>query len=501
MLQAKKVKTISHSDQMKLIHNVTDNPKHKLIVLLMLDCGLRVSETASLQIKNFDFANHEIVVATLKKRSENPVYRSIPMTRRLQIALAEYYVTLKDKSPEAFIFPSWGKRGHIDRRRITRMVKKKSGFKAKSHTLRHTFATKIVNEGNDIRVAQKLLGHAAQRTTEIYLHVDDKQKRQAIKSIDRLGIFEQIKHKMIRRKKIYYLDHFDPITDDAFVARSTELVDLHGLSNRKINTILLGSQGVGKSALLQRLQGEHILRLDDMRAIKQTLANLLTTISNKGKEEIILMLAQESDIQKIMTKSSAVRLIELLKQCCAPQEFTLVIDDLTDITKTGIRTLEKLKNHFHIVCAARRVKIDHATFLTNFERVEIEPLGRAASYILIHQLSQGFTDKIEDYDMYRNHVFDQTQGNPLFIRELINRYRKENYITADAVRDIRHTAALQEYDMSLIVIIGLSSLMVLRYVGGELGGDSGAFRLFGGIFLVFALFARNLFTFTKRRYV
>ena len=49
--------------------------------------------------------------------------------------------------------------------------------------LRHKFATRIVSQGNDIRIGQKLLGHSSQKTTEIYLHVPEEEKKAAIKSI------------------------------------------------------------------------------------------------------------------------------------------------------------------------------------------------------------------------------------------------------------------------------------------------------------------------------
>jgi len=55
--------------------------------------------------------------------------------------------------------------------------------------------------------------------------------------------------------------------------------------------------------------------------------------------------------------------------------------------------------------------------------------------------------------------------------------------------------------MSIPVVIGFSSLMILRYIGGELSDDSGAMKLIGGAFLLFALFARSLFNVGKRKWV
>jgi len=60
---------------------------------------------------------------------------------------------------------------------------------------------------------------------------------------------------------------------------------------------------------------------------------------------------------------------------------------------------------------------------------------------------------------------------------------------------------MKEIDMAIPLLVALSSLMVLRYVGGEFDDDSGAFRLFGGAFMLVALFARSLFNNVKRKHV
>ena len=84
---------------------------------------------------------------------------------------------------------------------------------------------------------------------------------------------------------------------------------------------------------------------------------------------------------------------------------------------------------------------------------------------------------------------------------MIDRFSKEADISLEVTKDLRHTAALKPLDMSLPFIIMVSSLMVLRYIGGEFGDDAGAFRLIGGAFLVFALFGRPLLRIGKRKYV
>ena len=83
---ARSVPLVSLSDQQILLDNVDRNPRHKLMVLLLLDCGLRVTEMCSLRLGNFDFRNQSLKVASLKKKSEKPIYRTIPLTPRVAVS-------------------------------------------------------------------------------------------------------------------------------------------------------------------------------------------------------------------------------------------------------------------------------------------------------------------------------------------------------------------------------------------------------------------------------
>lgn len=492
------IKTLNREDQEQLLKNVKSCLRHELIVLLMMDCGLRVTEVCRLQITHFDFSNSQLIVPSLKKRGKQ-TFRTIPMTSRVIECLSRYYVKLRDKEPEAYLFPSSvSVSGHISRKAVWKFIKRKSGYVAHPHMLRHTFATKIVNEGNDIRTAQKLLGHKSSQTTEIYLHVDEERKRQAIKSIDKRTRLQRWKQYLFPSKNVFKLNHINKLTK-IHVGREEELVKLLELYNKKVNTIVTGEQGVGKSHLLGHLSGDKILRLDDFSGVKSTIGNIL--LSLKSKEEAIKMISDDADMRKIITKENTNRLIDIISQVVEPQEYTLIIDDLTNVTKAGIVALDKLKNIFHIVASARQIKIQQSSFLSNFQVIKLEPLKRRESVKLIVHLSKNMRSRINDFETFKNHIWEQTNGNPLFIYELIDRFSKETEITVTEIRAIRHTSALKEIDISAPLVILLSSLMVLRYVGGELDDDSGAFRLFGGAFLLFALFARGIFRAGRRRYV
>lgn len=491
---------VSLADQKILIQNSDSNVRHKLMVLLLLDCGLRVSEMCSLRLENFDFQEQTLKVLSLKKRSEKPIYRTIPLTSRVTEALSEVYLKLKDKGNKAFLFPTNSQRGYISRVRVWRMIKKNSSYTISPHSLRHTFATSIVKKGADIRTAQDLLGHASYKTTEIYLHVANQEKRKAISSIDKPSLLQRWKRRLLPKKNVFIINNTDHF-NDIYVGRKKELKLLNTLFHKKVNTILLGPQGIGKSRILEMLDDKKILRLDDLRSVKTAVGEILLFVYDDDKEKVIEMITQESDIHRVMTKNSVPNLIKIITKVTKKNEYTLLIDNLSNITPSGVTALEHLKNHFHIIAAARQVKYSHASFLTNFQKLEVTPLPRLESTKLIMQLSKPLLSRIENIESYKNHIYDQTAGNPLFIREMIERYSKETLITLEHINTIRHTAALKEIDLSAPVIIGLSSLMVLRYIGGEFGDDTGAFRLFGGVFMVFALFSRSIFKAGKRKFV
>ena len=494
------VPLVSLSDQQVLLSNVNRNPRHKLMVLLLLDCGLRVTEMCSLKLGNFDFRNQTLSVKSLKKKSETPIYRTIPLTPRVTEALSEVYIKLKDKSSSTFLFHTKSERGYISRIRVWRMIKKNSSYTVSPHSLRHTFASTIVSKGADIRTAQDLLGHASYKTTEIYLHVAKQERINAIRSIDRRTPLKRWKDKLFPRKNVFIIDDSSRF-NDVYVGRKNELKQINELFHKKVNTILIGPQGIGKSKILSMLSHEKILFMNDFKGVKTAIGEILLKLYDGDKEKVIQLITQEADIHKVVTKKSIPNLINLIIKTTEKNEYTLIIDDLSNLTASGVTALEQLKNHFHIMAAARQIKYSHASFLSNFQKVEVTPLSRLESTQLIIKLSKPMRDRIEDLEAYKNHICDQTDGNPLFIREMIERYGKEPLITLEHLSSIRHTAALREIDLSAPVIIGFSSLMVLRYIGGELGDDAGAFKLFGGSFMLFALFARGIFSAGKRKFV
>lgn len=152
------------------------------ILTIFLNCGLRISELCSIKLN--DISNEMLTVIGKGNKQ-----RCIPLTKSA-ISAINTYITVRDDSnargeEKDYLFLSRQNR-HISKSMVENIVKKHlkeanlTNKKYKVHSLRHSFATAIYKNGNDIRVVQKLLGHKNISTTTIYTHVDDDALRKAV---------------------------------------------------------------------------------------------------------------------------------------------------------------------------------------------------------------------------------------------------------------------------------------------------------------------------------
>lgn len=147
--------------------------RDRAMLELIYSCGLRASECCNLKTNCYYSKEHKIVVI-----GKGDKQRMIPVGEQACELLEEYLKTarkeilLKNKSPYIFAC-SDGK--PVSRQALWYRLKKyaqKAGIDMKVHTLRHSFATHMLQGGADLRSVQELLGHSDIRTTEIYTHVD-----------------------------------------------------------------------------------------------------------------------------------------------------------------------------------------------------------------------------------------------------------------------------------------------------------------------------------------
>lgn len=164
----RKLPVVLSKKEVNDIFNQIDNIKHQCILNLIYSAGLRISEVVNLKIKDIDSKRMLIHIKSGKGKKD----RVTLLSERILLILREYYLEYK---PKEYVFE--GQNGGIYSVRSIEKFFKKALSKTKIkkdatvHTLRHSFATHLLENGTDIRYIQELLGHKSSRTTEIYTHV------------------------------------------------------------------------------------------------------------------------------------------------------------------------------------------------------------------------------------------------------------------------------------------------------------------------------------------
>ena len=175
-------KVFAKSDVKKLF-DVTTNLKHNTMLKLCYGLGLRVSEIVNLKICDIDSKNMQVFIERAKGKKDR--YANLPETILAQ--LRTYFIEYK---PKKYLFE--GQRGDKYSIRSAQQVFKTALERSKInkelgiHSLRHSFATHLLEQGTDIRFIQELLGHKDIRTTLLYTHVSDKNIRKIISPLDSL---------------------------------------------------------------------------------------------------------------------------------------------------------------------------------------------------------------------------------------------------------------------------------------------------------------------------
>lgn len=150
------------------ILGVVPNPKHKMMLALAYGAGLRVSEVVNLRTKDVDLA--ELVIHLKEAKGKKDRLTIFPEKLKLDMQKI-----LSGKNNNDFVFASerGGKLTERTAQKNFENALKKSGIQkdATFHSLRHSFATHLLENGVDVRYVQELLGHANIRTTQIYTHL------------------------------------------------------------------------------------------------------------------------------------------------------------------------------------------------------------------------------------------------------------------------------------------------------------------------------------------
>ena len=159
----------------KTSENVEIELRNKLIIHLLLDTGVRVSELVNIKVHDIDV--EERIIKVFGKGSKE---RFVFFTSKTKELLTNYLIKRKEKAITDNLFINYKGEKLTERsvQKIIKFVGEKIGLDIHPHLLRHTFATDLLNKGADIRMIQELLGHENLDTTQIYTHVSNSRVKE-----------------------------------------------------------------------------------------------------------------------------------------------------------------------------------------------------------------------------------------------------------------------------------------------------------------------------------
>jgi len=179
--ESRRIPNLPSKEELVGLFAITTNLKYRAIFMTIYGSGLRVSEAASLRVKDIDSKNSRIIIR--KGKGDKDRFALLPM--KTLFILREYY---KAYRPKEWLFEN-GRGSHMKSRAIQRafqLVSEKSDITKHMsiHTLRHCFATHLLNEGANIYEIKKLLGHVRIDTTCWYLQLTDNETLRLTSPLD-----------------------------------------------------------------------------------------------------------------------------------------------------------------------------------------------------------------------------------------------------------------------------------------------------------------------------
>lgn len=178
--------TVLSKDEVCRIIKVTTNLKHKTLIMLTYSAGLRVGEVLNLKLTDINSDRMQIMIRQAKGHKDRNVMLSEQILNQLRIYWKEY-------RPAVYLFEGYKSHRPYSSRSAQELFKKSvklAGIRrhVTMHTLRHSFATHLVEKGVDIHVVQRLLGHCHLKTTTGYLHLGNVDTNIISSPIDDLAL-------------------------------------------------------------------------------------------------------------------------------------------------------------------------------------------------------------------------------------------------------------------------------------------------------------------------
>jgi len=175
-----------NENELARLFNALSNKKHKAMLFTGYSAGLRVSEIVTLRLADIDSQRMQIFISQAKGKKDRYVNLSPVLLDILRM-----YIKESNPRPAEYLFESEQTKTAYPIRTVQQIftnAKQKAGIRKEIgvHSLRHSFATHLLDKGTDIRYIKDLLGHFSIKTTERYLHVSKKQLVNIVSPFDDL---------------------------------------------------------------------------------------------------------------------------------------------------------------------------------------------------------------------------------------------------------------------------------------------------------------------------
>lgn len=189
---ARKIPVVLTQDEVKRLLEATTCLKHQAALSVAYGAGLRVGEVSALKVRDIDSKRMVLRI----ERGKGGRYRNAMLPEGLLVLLREWWHAGRQQGvlhADGWLFPGRSALLPISTRQLYRVVVEAAEAaditrRVGPHTLRHSFATHLLEDGVDIRVIQALLGHAKLNTTAFYTQVATKTMRAVISPLDRLAL-------------------------------------------------------------------------------------------------------------------------------------------------------------------------------------------------------------------------------------------------------------------------------------------------------------------------
>lgn len=188
--QSHKLPTVLSQDEVTRLIEAAPNRLYRIILMLLYATGIRRTEASRLKVSDIDSQRMVIHIRQGKGLRD----RDVPLTAKLLGALRDYW---RWKKPRVYLFPSKLTEHEVEQPisdktgwNICRAAATRAGIQKKigPHTLRHCFATHLLEAGADLRTIQLLMGHERLEHTTLYLHLSQRHLHAAINPLDQLTI-------------------------------------------------------------------------------------------------------------------------------------------------------------------------------------------------------------------------------------------------------------------------------------------------------------------------